>query len=133
IPVHMIFDDHDITDDWNLSAQWEATVYGHPFSRRIVGNALIGYLLGQGWGNVPEAFAEVMPDARALFDDAAREERLDASAQDAFIERLLRLQRWHYSLPTHPPLVVLDTRTRRWRSESSLGSPSGLMDWEALS
>jgi len=27
---------------------------------------------------------------------------------------------------------VLDTRTRRWRSESNLAKPSGLMDWEAL-
>jgi hypothetical protein len=27
---------------------------------------------------------------------------------------------------------VLDTRTRRWRSESNLGKPSGLLDWEAL-
>ncbi|HAO75236.1 MAG TPA: hypothetical protein DCW62_09470, partial [Pseudomonas sp.] len=28
---------------------------------------------------------------------------------------------------------VLDTRTRRWRSERNLSRPSGLMDWEALS
>src|SRR3546814_6711172 len=41
----MIFDDHDITDDWNLSAQWEETAYGHPFSKRIIGNALIAYML----------------------------------------------------------------------------------------
>ena len=30
-------------------------------------------------------------------------------------------------------MIVLDTRTRRWRSESRAGKPSGLMDWEALS
>ena len=29
-------------------------------------------------------------------------------------------------------MVVLDTRTRRWRSESKMNKPSGLMDWEAL-
>lgn len=34
VPNYMIFDDHDVTDDWNLSALWEATTYGHPFSRR---------------------------------------------------------------------------------------------------
>jgi hypothetical protein len=28
---------------------------------------------------------------------------------------------------------VLDTRTRRWRSEMNLKQPSGLLDWEALS
>lgn len=30
-------------------------------------------------------------------------------------------------------MLVLDTRTRRWRSESNLAKPSGLLDWEALS
>src|SRR5690606_27095990 len=45
VPSLMIFDDHDITDDWNLSARWEETAYGHPLSRRIIGNALIAYLL----------------------------------------------------------------------------------------
>ena len=29
-------------------------------------------------------------------------------------------------------MLVLDTRTRRWRSESKMNKPSGLMDWEAL-
>ncbi len=29
-------------------------------------------------------------------------------------------------------MVVLDTRTRRWRSESRMNKPSGLMDWEAM-
>ena len=56
LPSLMIFDDHDITDDWNLSAQWEETAYGHPFSKRIIGNALIAYMLCQGWGNNPDAF-----------------------------------------------------------------------------
>ncbi len=47
LPTLMIFDDHDVTDDWNLTADWEETAYGHPFSRRIIGNALMGYLLCQ--------------------------------------------------------------------------------------
>ena len=36
--------------------------------------------------------------------------------QDAVIGELLRFQGWQFSLPTEPPLAVLDTRTRRWRS-----------------
>ncbi|HCB08531.1 MAG TPA: hypothetical protein DEO96_02775, partial [Alteromonas sp.] len=39
IPTYMIFDDHDVTDDWNLTRGWEQEVYGHPLSRRMVGNA----------------------------------------------------------------------------------------------
>lgn len=127
LPVYMIFDDHDVTDDWNLTRGWEESAYGHPFSRRILGNAMIGYTLCQGWGNAPERFPQTL--LSHLFDSvqAGREE-----TRNLFIDELLRFESWHYSLPTIPKLVVLDTRTRRWRSESSPGKPSGLMDWETL-
>ncbi|QJI44340.1 alkaline phosphatase family protein [Pseudomonas sp. ADAK2] len=130
LPCLMIFDDHDVTDDWNLSAQWEETAYGHPFSKRIIGNALLAYMLCQGWGNNPDAFAEVLEKTRAL---SATERYLDSTVQDNLIDDLLGFQNWHYVLPTTPALVVLDTRTRRWRSEMTLKQPSGLLDWEALS
>ncbi|WP_409299692.1 alkaline phosphatase D family protein [Pseudomonas sp. KCJK8993] len=130
----MIFDDHDITDDWNLSAQWEETAYGHPFSKRIIGNALLAYLLCQGWGNHPDAFVPLLEQVRALSaTPQGPEQLLESQTQDALIDRLLRFEQWQYVLPSTPPLVVLDTRTRRWRSEFSLGQPSGLLDWEALS
>lgn len=133
LPTLMIFDDHDITDDWNLSAEWEQTAYGHPFSRRIVGNALLGYLLCQGWGNNPDAFRTLLPATQQLFSSAAYFGGfLNQSAQDALISQLFSFRRWGYCLPTSPSLIVLDTRTQRWRSESQLSNPSGLMDWEAL-
>ncbi|WP_248748595.1 alkaline phosphatase D family protein [Pseudomonas sp. MWU15-20650] len=128
----MIFDDHDITDDWNLSAQWEETAYGHPFSKRIIGNALLAYLLCQGWGNQPEVFSELLSQTQALTAHAP-DNHLDATAQDDLLDALLKFQHWHYVLPTTPALVVLDTRTRRWRNEFTLKQPSGLLDWEALS
>lgn len=128
----MIFDDHDITDDWNLSAQWEETAYGHPFSRRIIGNALLAYLLCQGWGNQPDVFAELLSQTQALANQV-KGNHLDAALQDGLLAALLKFQHWHYVLPTTPALVVLDTRTRRWRSEFKLKQPSGLLDWEALS
>ncbi|MFY0732023.1 alkaline phosphatase D family protein [Pseudomonas sp. NFX15] len=132
LPTLMMFDDHDITDDWNLSAQWEETAYGHPFSRRIIGNALIAYLLCQGWGNNPDAFAAVLEKASAL-SDSTHALHLDKTVQDDLIGDLLKFQHWHYVLPTTPAIVVIDTRTRRWRSEMNLKQPSGLLDWEALS
>ena len=39
---------------------------------------------------------------------------------------------WGYEIPSEPGIVVLDTRTQRWRSERSPQKPSGLMDWEQL-
>ncbi|WP_027906775.1 alkaline phosphatase D family protein [Pseudomonas taiwanensis] len=127
LPCLMIFDDHDITDDWNLSAQWEETAYGHPFSRRIIGNALLGYLLCQAWGNDPDGCKALVGQVGALAETAS-----GSQVQDELIGELLRFQGWQFNLPTNPPLLVLDTRTRRWRSESNLAKPSGLLDWEAL-
>jgi hypothetical protein len=128
LPTAMVFDDHDISDDWNLSREWEEAAYGHPLSRRVIGNALVGYLLGQGWGNRPEAFDD--PALLAQLQQALDEP--GGAAHDALVERLLSWREWHYSWPTVPPLVVLDSRTHRWRSEVSARQPSGLMDWEAL-
>ncbi|WP_456024400.1 alkaline phosphatase D family protein [Pseudomonas protegens] len=132
LPSLMIFDDHDITDDWNLSAQWEETAYGHPFSKRIIGNALIAYMLCQGWGNNPDAFKDVLAKTLGL-SASGNDQYLDSPVQDDLIDDLLRFQHWHFVLPTSPALVVIDTRTRRWRSEMALKQPSGLLDWEALS
>ena len=132
LPTLMIFDDHDVTDDWNLSAQWEQTAYGHPFSKRIIGNALIAYLLCQGWGNNPDVFADPLRQIQAMSSGRDGNNHLDSAAQDRLIDQLLQFHHWHYVLPTAPALVVLDTRTRRWRSERNLKRPSGLMDWEAL-
>jgi len=128
IPVYMIFDDHDVTDDWNLTRGWEEAAYGHPFSRRILGNALIGYWLCQGWGNDPEKFPL---EWSACVNTSYVE--FDLAEHDQLITQVLEFEHWHYCLPTSPKLVVLDTRTQRWWSESSSSKPSGLMDWEVLS
>ncbi|WP_334119398.1 alkaline phosphatase D family protein [Limnobacter sp.] len=128
LPVAMIFDDHDITDDWNLSAEWEDIAYGQPFSRRIIGNALVAYLVCQGWGNAPENFSEEMM------------QRCDEALQlpgeemhENLITELIDFRNWQFTWHTQPPLMVIDTRTNRWRSETNPAHPSGLMDWEALS
>lgn len=134
LPCYMMFDDHDITDDWNLSLQWEQTAYEHPFSRRIVGNALLAYVLCQGWGNGPGHLREIIPDCEQLLHSAADTQYcLNADKQDATINKLLDFRGWQYTLATSPAIVVLDTRTHRWRRPDNPSKPSGLMDWEALS
>ena len=127
LPVAMIFDDHDITDDWNLSREWEEIAYGHPLSRRVIGNALLGYLLNQAWGNAPEAFPD---ELLALAGQALAAP--GSEAHETCIARLLKFEQWQYTWPTTPPLVVIDSRTRRWRAETAARQPSGLLDWEAL-
>ena len=127
LPSAMIFDDHDVTDDWNLTAEWEQTAYNHDFSRRIIGNALISYLLCQGWGNTPQRFSpDLLHQAELALANSG------STQHQQLITDLLRFNQWHYQWATEPPLLVLDTRTRRWRSEVDIGNPSGLLDWEAI-
>jgi len=126
VQVYMIFDDHDITDDWNLTRGWEDAVYANLFAKRIVGNALLGYWLCQGWGNDPDKLHPLFESCRDFFTEKG------IIQHDFLVQNLLDWQQWHYCLETSPKLVVLDTRTQRWRSESNPNKPSGLMDWEAL-
>ncbi len=88
---------------------------------------LIAYWLCQGWGNAPEYFGdEFQLPMRCYFANPTHEN------QSILIDQLYRFERWHYTIEIKPKVVVLDTRTRRWRSESKMNKPSGLMDWEAL-
>jgi hypothetical protein len=126
IPNYYIFDDHDVTDDWNLTRAWEEGIYGHGFSRRIIANALIGYWLCQGMGNQPMRTQSLLNKTVAHFSDSTIIEHTQLG------EKLLNWSCWDYQLATSPPVRVLDTRTQRWRSETSKHKPSGLMDWESL-
>ncbi|MFC5077572.1 PhoD-like phosphatase [Vibrio thalassae] len=133
IPTYMIFDDHDVTDDWNLTVGWEKAAYENPFSKRIIGNALLSYLMCQAWGNTPEQMTEDWHDQlKELFASSLDNHAILLTRHDEIIKQLLRYEKWHYSIDSTPKVVVLDTRTRRWRSESNLNKPSGLMDWEAM-
>ena len=79
IPSYMICDDHEVTDDWNMTRDTCKSLYGHPPGLRVAQNALVAYSLCQHWGNVPEVFEGTGP-GKALLDlldgthDAARYE-----------------------------------------------------------
>jgi len=56
IPTLMIFDDHDVTDDWNLNRGWVDSVVGTDMGRTLIRNALVAYSVFQDWGNRPEYY-----------------------------------------------------------------------------
>jgi len=56
IPGYMIFDDHEITDDWNMTRLICQTMYNSDLGLRVVQNGLTAYALCQHWGNVPDQF-----------------------------------------------------------------------------
>lgn len=118
VPTYMIFDDHDLLNDWNISPVWLATVLRLGQEQRIV-DGLVAYWLYQGWGNLSSqsrsgeqtdhALVQIMDEAAASGTDAL-------PALRACIQSAVRGQnelRWHYEIPTIPPIFVANARANR--------------------
>lgn len=58
IATYMMFDDHEVTDDWNLNREWTERTAASVFARRVLGNGLAAYAFCQGWGNTPDRFEQ---------------------------------------------------------------------------
>jgi hypothetical protein len=52
VPTAMIFDDHDVRDDWNTSATWRAAMREKPWWRERIRSALASYWVFQHVGNL---------------------------------------------------------------------------------
>jgi hypothetical protein len=61
IPSYMIFDDHEITDDWNMTLNICLGLVTQPLGQQVIQNGLVAYALCQHWGNVPEEFQQASP------------------------------------------------------------------------
>jgi hypothetical protein len=107
IPSYMIFDDHDVTDDWNLDMNWRDAVELAPLGRRIVANALMAFWLCQGLGNDPDGWGEQRtPKLVELIEQRQRRyKEVDTT--------FWKLDGWEFSTPTTPLVYFLDTRTQR--------------------
>src|SRR5262249_55394177 len=66
IPTSMICDDHEVTDDWNMTLDFCRGVYGNSRVLGIIQNGVTAYALCQHWGNVPEHFDNVTPAPAGL-------------------------------------------------------------------
>ncbi|MBI4783125.1 MAG: PhoD-like phosphatase [Oscillatoriophycideae cyanobacterium NC_groundwater_1537_Pr4_S-0.65um_50_18] len=142
IATYTIFDDHDVSDDWNLNQAWCLRVLGRPLGRRAVQNALTAYAVFQAWGNTPWQFDADSSGAKLLqaAQDWSASRGTDTVASEAiaryvglpaidphtdlpsFIRdgEVLILNRhadaltWHYTVQgACHEVLVLDTRT--WR------------------
>jgi PhoD-like phosphatase len=111
VPSMMIFDDHDIRDDWNTSIAWREQMDALPWwQRRIVGG-LGSYWIYQHSGNLAIADRDpLMAELRAATGDAG--EILDRYAADA--HAWPDSMRWSFVRDIGGVrLVVLDTRCGR--------------------
>jgi PhoD-like phosphatase len=59
VPTAMIFDDHDMVDDWNISDTWVTDIKAQPWWPEHVIGGLVSYWIYQHLGNLsPERLAE---------------------------------------------------------------------------
>jgi len=130
IPVYMICDDHEITDDWFINPAWESNVHRSPRARRVIANGMAAYWAFQGWGNNPDAFDNTFVNTlEAHLNDHA----FEGDKADAYDRQLWekRPGRWGYVIPTTPAIVVMDTRTCRQAGDND-SSAAILMNSPAL-
>lgn len=74
IPSSMIFDDHELIDDWNTSAAWRATVSREPWWAGRITGGLVSYWVYQHLGNLsPDELAanETWQAIQGMADDDA--------------------------------------------------------------
>ena len=130
VPTYMIFDDHEVTDDWFLDRAWVERSLNDPLLQRIVQNGLAAYSVFQGWGNVPSLFQSGGNGALLLTalsnwiqsptDGSAATLRGTLGLPTGFpanresYSRATTAVPWHYSIsgPSYQ-VLVLDCRTRR--------------------
>jgi hypothetical protein len=131
IPTAMIFDDHDVHDDWNISAAWRREYQARPWWRDRIDGAHLSYWVYQHLGNLsPEELGkselwrqvqEAGDAAPALRDLARRADELDEEVRWSFRRSFGRVR-----------VVVIDSRGGR-----ALGDGRRLMvnavQWEWVS
>lgn len=114
LPTFMLFDDHEITNNWNGTPTWYADALKAGKEQMLV-DGLVAYWLYQGWGNIITRDPATMPLLRIMQE--AEQRGTDALPElQACIKAEIYGQtqlRWHYEIPTTPPIFVTDTRTER--------------------
>ncbi|MFC3505022.1 alkaline phosphatase D family protein [Micromonospora krabiensis] len=123
VPSVMIFDDHEIIDDWNTSASWRSDARSQPWWAERIGSGLASYWVYQHLGNLApdEVAADPVFAKVSAAEDATgvlREfgQRVDQEADLAHdTERWRAVQyQWSYALDLgRTRLVMLDNRCSR--------------------
>jgi hypothetical protein len=112
LPSSMIFDDHDVHDDWNTSIEWVTEMRKKPWWRRRIVSAFESYFIYQHLGNLsPEALedSEIYRKLREL-DDPTEMLREFARRADLEVEGT----RWSYTRSIgNTRLVMIDSRAGR--------------------
>jgi hypothetical protein len=124
VPTYMIFDDHDVTDDWNINRLWQMKTgtltdttkkldtKGIKIGKYLIGNALAAYWVFQGWGNDPVEFKKEFIDSISRYLHQGKN-NFSGGAHKKFEEAIFGFKNWEFITPTFPATLFLDCRTKR--------------------
>jgi hypothetical protein len=112
VPSAMIFDDHDVIDDWNTSIDWVREMRATSWWDRRVTGAFMAYVLYQHWGNLhPDAL-----EGQDIYERVRASEDASAILADyAFkSDREIEGARWSYCRDVgRTRIVMIDSRAGR--------------------
>jgi hypothetical protein len=118
VPTVMMFDDHEIIDDWNTSAAWRTDMSGQPWWAERIAAGLASYWVYQHLGNLgPEVvLADPLYQKLITVDDGTdllRDFGLSVDRPES-AENTDRPYQWSFALDLgRTRLVMLDTRCNR--------------------
>ncbi len=116
VPTAMIFDDHDIRDDWNTSASWRVDINKEPWWRDRIRAGLASYWVYQHLGNMSPAELEHDEDyGRLLATDGDTwpllVELADRADKEVDATKGIRFSyRWDFG---RTRLIMIDSRNGR--------------------
>ena len=112
VPSAMIFDDHDVHDDWNTSRAWVEEMRRQGWWRERIVAAFSSYLVYQHLGNLSPEALEELELYRELREAPDATERLRAFAREA--DQEVAGKRWSFCWDVGPARVVMiDSRAGR--------------------
>lgn len=121
-PTYMIFDDHEVTDDWNISQAWKSEVSDSLYGETVLTNALTAYWAFQGWGNDPDEFNDEFIEAVETTINLRNKQPQDIIK----LFKELDKHNWSFAAPFDIPTLFLNTRTQR--DFDTEQKPARLMD-----
>ena len=104
IPTYMIFDDHEITNNWNISPTWRAAALQKGLAQALV-DGLVAYWVYQGWGNLDRRTQSHLSPLLSIMQEAEQsgEDVLEALRTQIKQEMSGKADlHWHYTIPTQP-------------------------------
>ncbi len=112
LPTYLIFDDHEITNNWNQFPQWCASMLASEQEQLIV-DGLVAYWVYQGWGNLAQTQHTEHPLMR-IMQEAHYEDVIEQLRDEIRQEVLGEVHGyWHYEIATTPPIFVMNARSER--------------------